>query len=57
LLLVSSFSARWRTSCVLVKPEAMKPPLISLNFSCGVVYLIPAFCGKATFQPHFMRIS
>jgi hypothetical protein len=55
--LVSSFSARWRTSCVLVKPEAMKPPLISLNFSCGVVYLIPAFCGKATFQPHFMRIS
>src|SRR5919201_3445534 len=26
LLLVSSFSARWRTSCVLVMPAAMNPP-------------------------------
>ena len=27
LLLSSVFSARWRTSCVLVIPEAMNPPL------------------------------
>jgi hypothetical protein len=38
-------------------PEAMKPPLNSLKFSCGERYLIPAFCGKVSFQPHFMRIS
>jgi hypothetical protein len=37
-------------------PEAMKPPRKLMRFSCGVGYLIPAFCGKVAFQPHFMRM-
>src|SRR4051795_8922182 len=43
LLFNSVFSARWRTSCVLVKPAAMNPPLLKLNFmlECGAI-LIPA---------------
>src|SRR2546425_12397043 len=45
LLLVSSFSAIWRTSWVLVMPEAMDPPPnTTLIFQRGG-YLITEFLG------------
>src|SRR5437764_34102 len=50
LLLVSSFSAKWRTSWVLVIPEAMNPPVNQcLNFSRGCI-LYHGYCGKEVFS-------
>src|SRR5580704_19045167 len=46
LLLVSSFSARWRTSWVLVIPEAMLPPVRNVLICCGDWHLISAFLWK-----------
>jgi hypothetical protein len=50
LLLVSIFSAKWRTSWVLVIPEAMNPPVNQcLNCSRGCI-LYHEHCGKEVFS-------
>src|SRR5579864_7062985 len=55
LLLVSSFSARWRTSCVLVIPDAMNPPQLDNGFAAMCAILYHLSCGKTASKPHFMR--
>src|SRR5450755_3450038 len=58
LLLVSKVSARWRTSWVLVMPEAMNPPLeLKPEFSCDVSILYPATVEKNHFDRVLCGIS
>src|SRR5437899_3684107 len=56
LLFVPTFSAKWRTSWVLVMPEAMSPPLIEVQFSCDFRILHYRSCGKTAPNPHFRRL-
>src|SRR5262249_2147292 len=54
LLFSSVFSARWRTSWVLVMPAAMNPPLDCIAEIQAILH--DPNCGKEAFSPHFKRI-
>src|SRR5258707_890583 len=56
LLLVSSFSARWRTSWVFVKPEAMNPPQWNSLFCCEGSYLTPRVLWKSSVLAAFYAV-
>src|SRR4029077_7010521 len=56
LLLVSSFSARWRTSWVFVKPEAMNPPQWHSLFCCEGSYLTPRVLWKNSVLAAFYAV-
>src|SRR5207237_9277956 len=56
LLLVSSFSARWRTSWVLVMPEAMNPPLITNLIFLRGGYLILELLWKNSVSAIFYAV-
>jgi hypothetical protein len=56
-LFVPTFSAKWRTSWVLVMPEAMNPPLIeSFDFPAILAYYTMAPVEKQRPNPHFKRL-